>query len=89
MTEDFDKERLEGISQAISKGNSGAFEPLIHHYQRYVFHIAFGILKSREEAEEITQDVFLKVYHVMGSFKGESRFSTWIYRIAHNLATHS
>lgn len=86
MTEDFDKERINGISKAICKGNSGAFTQIIRHYQRYVFQISLGILKSSEDAEEITQDVFVKVYHVLDSFNGDSRFSTWLYRITHNLS---
>ncbi|MFC4871871.1 RNA polymerase sigma factor [Negadavirga shengliensis] len=86
MTTDFDKDKIKSIQQAIRNGTSVAFAPLVTHYQRYVFHIALGILKSREEAEEVTQDVFVKVYHVLGSFNGESRFSTWLYRITHNMS---
>nr|MBI1231642.1 sigma-70 family RNA polymerase sigma factor [Cytophagales bacterium] len=86
MTGEFDKIKLEKIQQALLRGEKDAFGPLVVHHQRFVYQICKDILKSTEEAEEITQDVFIKAFHSLGTFKGESRFSTWLYRIAHNLS---
>jgi RNA polymerase sigma factor (sigma-70 family) len=86
MTGEFDYEKVKTIQMAIQNGDVQALGPLIVYYQNYVFQIALGILKNREEAEEVTQDVFVKVFKVLGTFKGESKFSTWLYRISHNLA---
>ncbi|WP_439482374.1 RNA polymerase sigma factor [Cyclobacterium plantarum] len=86
MTGEFNHEKIKTIQMAIHNGDARALSPLILHYQNYVFQIAFRILKNREEAEEITQDVFVKVHKVLDTFKGESKFSTWLYRISHNLA---
>lgn len=86
MTDDFGKEKIVLIQQAVRLGNSAAFTTIVKHYQRFVFHICKNILRSTEDAEEVTQDVFIKVYWALDTYKGESRFSTWLYRIAHNLS---
>lgn len=61
--------------------NSYAF--LVEKYKHMVFTLTIKIVKNREEAEEISQDVFVKAYEKLNSFKGESKFSTWIYKIAY------
>ncbi len=68
----------------ILTGDKGAFRVLVERYQNLVFTIAFRITNNREEAEEVAQDVFMKVYNNLGGFKGDSKFSSWLYRIAHN-----
>ncbi len=68
---------------AIINGDTKAFTVLIDRYKHMVFTLALKILKNREEAEEVSQDVFVKVYQVLQSFKGDSKFSTWIYKIAY------
>ena len=70
----------------ILKGESAAFKVLVERYQNLVFTIAFRITGKREEAEEVSQDVFLKVYNSLAGFEGNAKFSSWIYRIAHNTA---
>ncbi len=74
------------LVRRILTGDQEAFRELMEHYQNYVFTIAFNVLKNREEAEEAAQDVFLKVYRNLGSFKQESRFSTWLYTVAFRTA---
>lgn len=71
---------------AARKGNRLAFRRLVEKYQNYVFTIALKILKQRELAEEVAQDVFLKVFHTLESFEGKSKFSTWLYTIAYRTA---
>jgi RNA polymerase sigma-70 factor (ECF subfamily) len=61
-----------------------AFSQFIQHHQSLVLNTALGILQNHEEAEEITQDVFLEVYHKYESFKGDSSITTWLYRITTN-----
>ncbi|MEO7488536.1 MAG: RNA polymerase sigma factor, partial [Ferruginibacter sp.] len=57
---------------------------LINRYQQNVFRTVMGLLHNKEDAEEITQDVFVKVYQSLAAFNGRSAFSTWLYRIAVN-----
>ncbi|MHA7832264.1 MAG: RNA polymerase sigma factor [Flagellimonas sp.] len=68
----------------IRKGNTRAFSNLVDGYKDMVFTLAIRMLGNREEAEEVSQDVFIKVYKSLANFKGDSKLSTWIYRIAYN-----
>ncbi|PWK23932.1 RNA polymerase sigma-70 factor (ECF subfamily) [Maribacter polysiphoniae] len=61
----------------------GAFTILIDRYKAMVFTLAMRMVKNREEAEEIAQDTFLKAYKGLKGFKGDSKFSTWLYKIAY------
>ena len=67
----------------VLKGDKNAFAYLIDKYKDMVFTLAFRIVKSREDAEEVAQDSFLKAYQKLDSFKGESKFSTWLYSIVY------
>lgn len=73
------------ISQVVN-GNTGAYRLLVDQYKDLVFSLVLKILRNREEAEEVTQDTFLKAYHALPTFKNESRFSTWLFRIGYNTA---
>ncbi len=68
----------------ILEGNQQDFALLIKKYETNVFRTAIGLVHSKEDAEEITQDVFVKVYRSLSSFSGKSAFSTWLYRITVN-----
>lgn len=68
----------------IVKGDTSAFTVLIDNYKDLVFTLALRMLKNREEAEEVAQDTFIKAYKSLAKFKGDSKFSTWIYRVAYN-----
>lgn len=70
------------INQTLN-GNVNAYAFLIEKYKHMVFTLSIRIVKNREEAEEISQDVFVKAYTNLKSFKGDSKFSTWIYKIAY------
>lgn len=67
-------------------GDTNAFSNLIIKYQDFVFTLVFRMLKNKEDAEEVTQDVFIKAYKVLNTFRGESKFSTWLYTIAYRKA---
>ena len=71
------------IAQVI-KGDQQAYKVLVDRYQSYIFTLAYKLMQSREDAEEVAQDVFVKAYRSLADFKGGSKFSTWLYTIAHN-----
>lgn len=72
--------------EKIRNGELEGFAPLVERYSKQIFSLIVRIVQNREDAEELTQDVFLKVYRSMDAFRGESSFSTWLYRIAYNIA---
>ena len=73
------------IGEAL-KGRSKAFGLLVEKYQAYVFTVVLRMIKVREEAEEITQDTFIKAYQSLSNFRGDAKFSSWLYRIAYRKA---
>ncbi len=83
----------ESDAQLVTRAQSGdeqAFAELVRRHSALVFRLAVSIL-GREfipEAEDVTQEVFLKVHHAIGSFRGESEFRSWIYRITFNQAVN-
>lgn len=74
------------IISNVLKGNQAAYAELVEKYSSYVFSLCIKVVKSREDAEEIAQDVFVKAYKYLADFKGNSKFSTWLYTIANNTA---
>ena len=72
--------------EKIQAGETECFSVLLDRYSQSVFSLIIKIAGSREDAEELTQDVFLKVFRSLTSFQGNSLFSTWLYRIAYNVA---
>ncbi|MGM5470722.1 RNA polymerase sigma factor [Flavobacteriaceae bacterium LMO-SS05] len=68
----------------ILEGDANAFTVLVNRYKDLVFTLALRIMKNREEAEEVSQDTFIKTYKSLHKFKGDSKFSTWIYKVAYN-----
>ncbi len=70
----------------IREGDTGSFACLVDRYSRSVFSLILKIVQNREDAEELAQDVFIKLFRKLDSFQGESSFSTWLYRIAYNTA---
>jgi RNA polymerase sigma factor (sigma-70 family) len=65
----------------LQQGDNQAFKRLVDEWQDMVYNTALGIVQKEEDADDITQDVFIQVYQSVSSFKGESKFSTWLYRI--------
>ncbi|OIO73357.1 MAG: hypothetical protein AUJ85_08160 [Elusimicrobia bacterium CG1_02_37_114] len=78
MDEDFQ------LLESFKKGDDKSFEQLVTKHKSRVFNIVYSITGNRHEADEIAQEVFLKVYLSAGSFKHKSSFSTWLYRITVN-----
>ncbi|MDG2193943.1 MAG: sigma-70 family RNA polymerase sigma factor [Polaribacter sp.] len=70
-------------------GDVNAFAFLVERYKDMVFTLAVKMTRSREDAEEISQDSFIKVYKYLSKFKGDSKFSTWLYKISYNTCLDS
>jgi RNA polymerase sigma factor (sigma-70 family) len=68
------------IEQA-KNGDQAAFKTIVETWQSLVYNTALGIVQNAEDAEDVTQEVFVKVHKSLKSFKGESKLSTWLYRI--------
>ncbi len=66
-------------------GDSLAYQGLVEKYQERVYHLVYGMIRNREDAADIAQDAFVKAHRALASFRVESTFYTWLYRIAHNL----
>ncbi len=79
-----DTDKIKNIITEVKKGNTDAFRLLIENYQHLAFTVAYNIIKNREEAEEIVQDSFLKVFNKIAQFKEESKFSSWLFKIVYN-----
>ncbi len=71
---------------AARAGDRRAFEELVRTYQGQVYRLAHHLLRDRAAAEDVTQEAFLKAYRRLGRFRGDSKFSTWLFRIVRNCA---
>jgi len=69
------------LIEQLKKGDESAFRTIVEKWQDMTYNTALGIVQNAEDAEDITQEVFVQVYQSINTFKGESRFSTWLYRI--------
>lgn len=67
-----------------AEGDLGAFEELVRRHQLPIFRLCLGMLGNRHDAEDAAQDSFLTAWRAIGRFRGESKFSTWLYRLAVN-----
>src|SRR5438876_11601735 len=74
------------LVQAAKRDDVAAFEELVRRYDRNVFRIAQHITQNREDAEDVVQDAFLKAFQNLEQFQGQSKFYTWLVRIAVNEA---
>ncbi len=68
------------------QGDQGALQEVFDQHHKKVYRVAYGVLRQREEALDIVQEVFIKLFRSIKNFKGESRFSTYLYRMAMNTA---
>ncbi len=68
----------------ILEGDSSYYTHIVNRYKNLVYSIVVRMLKNEDDANEVAQDVFVKVYTSLASFKGEAKFSTWIYKIAYH-----
>ncbi|MEN9358566.1 MAG: hypothetical protein RL095_101 [Verrucomicrobiota bacterium] len=74
------------IVAACKEGREDLYPKLIERHWAKAFQIAYGILQDRQDAEEVVQDSFIKMYRVLQSFRGDAMFTTWMFRIVTNYA---
>ncbi len=74
------------LVERLKRGDEEAFAALLRRYQGKVYRLAMNMTRNAQDAEEVTQDVFLAVYRKIGEFDGRAAFSTWLYRVASNAA---
>ena len=72
------------LAQVASKGDMAAFEEIYRRHHRRVYSICLRMLQNASEAEDLTQDVFIQLYRKIGSFRGDSAFTTWLHRMTVN-----
>ena len=80
---DRDEERR--IIAQVCAGDANAFEALVVAYQKQVYNLALRTVGNEEDAADMTQEVFLRAYRALGTFRGESKFSVWLYRLTTNV----
>ncbi len=73
------------LVERVRTGDQRAFKQLVERYQRKVYAVAYGMLKDKEDAKDVTQEAFVKVYKYLDHFKGDASFYTWLYRITSNI----
>lgn len=81
MTEFFEN----GVIRSVLDGNINDFEKLVTAYEKNVYNLALRMVGDPDDAADITQETFIKAYRALGSFRGDSKFSSWLYRIASNV----
>ena len=81
MTKFFENE----IISSVLKGNVNDFEKLVTAYEKNVYNIALRMVGDPDDAADMTQETFIKAYRALSSFRGDSKFSSWLYRIASNV----
>lgn len=75
----------EALCERVAAGDDTAFERLVDRYQQRTFRLAWSIVRDTEEARDVSQEAFVRLFQVAGSFRGRARFSTWFYRLVVNL----
>lgn len=70
------------LIEQLKHGDESAFKVIVEQWQDMVYNTILGIVQNETEAEDLAQDVFIKVFEKISTFKGDSKFSTWLYRIA-------
>ena len=74
------------LIERVRDGDADAFEPLVLEHQTMVYRLAYRMVGNEADAWDVSQETFLKAYNALPTFRGDSRFSTWLYRLAGNAA---
>jgi RNA polymerase sigma-70 factor, ECF subfamily len=74
----------EDLVRAYLEGDTAAFEELVRRYESTIMNMAYRLLGNRTDAADVTQEVFVLLLRKLGSFRGEAKFSTWLYRVSLN-----
>src|SRR4029078_10701787 len=73
------------LIQQARRGDKAAISELLNRYQKHVYNLAYRLCGNYDDANDIAQEAFLRVFHSLGNFRGEANFSTWLYRIVTNV----
>ena len=79
------REQEAAIVRKVLKGDTNAFETLVLEYEKNVYNIALRMIGNSEDASDMTQEAFIKAFNSLQSFRGDSKFSVWLYRIVSNV----
>jgi len=74
----------EALCERVAGGDDAAFEQLVERYQQRAFRLAWSIVRDTEDARDLSQEAFVRLFQSAGSFRGQARFSTWFYRLVVN-----
>ncbi len=75
------------LVERVRGGDVAAFEPLVEKYRQRIYRVAYGVLRDTEDAWDVAQEAFIRAYQALSSFRGQSAFYTWLFRIAINVAS--
>ena len=76
----------EALCERVARQDQAAFDLLVERYQQRAYRLAWSILRDAEDARDVSQEAFIRLYQTAGSFAGRARFSTWFYRILVNIS---
>ena len=79
------REQEAAVIQSVLDGNVNAFETLVKEYEKNVYNLALRMTGNSEDAADMSQEAFIKAYNSLSSFRGDSKFSVWLYRIVSNV----
>jgi RNA polymerase sigma-70 factor (ECF subfamily) len=85
-SEKMNEEITQELIRRFKQGEEKAFNELVNLYKKRIFNLVLRMVRNQEDAMDLAQEVFVKVYHSLKDFRGESSFSTWLHRIAVNLS---
>ena len=83
------RERELAVIQKVRKGDVNAFEELVKAYEKNVYNLALRMVEDPEDAADMSQEAFIKAYNSLENFRGDSKFSVWLYRIVSNVCVPS
>jgi RNA polymerase sigma-70 factor, ECF subfamily len=82
---DSERAREQALIQRCKDGDIGAFDELVRRYEKRVFSFAYRIAGNQDDAGDVAQEAFIRVFNSIGTFRGDANFTTWIYRIVTNV----
>lgn len=83
-----DDSHIKTLILRVQQGEEAAFAGIVHHFQDYVFTIICQLVRNRTVAQDLTQEVFIRVYRFLPNFRWESQFKTWLYRLVRNVCNN-
>ena len=85
MSKEIDNQRVAECVSRLKKGDEASFDELVAMFERPIFNLVYRMLGHYEESNDLSQEIFVKMYRAIGQFEGRSKFSTWFYSMAVNM----